>query len=877
MRKKSQKVEPKNPIYMPFKFSFLLCLPLLSVIAGCRQENTSTTPVHLRTEYLYEPIGIGTASPRFTWEYAANEKEFSASRSEIRVGTDPEDLQLYTPRMRFLPHTRYYWNVTVWDAAGRRQAPSEIATFETAKFATSDWSAAWITDRHDKACEPAPLFRQTFVCGKNLRQARAYVAAAGYYELFLNGQRVGENYLDPGYTHFDKRILYTTYDVTSLLHSGDNAVAAVLGNGWYNEQSVAVWNFHEARWRDRPRLLCELRLTYADGTVQTVATDGSWRTATGPYTYNNIYSGDRYDARLEETGWKEAGFNDAHWQPAVQTTCPAPRLTAQQMPGIRITEELKPVSVKAFSDRLYVYTFPKTMSGVCRLNVKGKRGTRLTLRYGELLKPDGRLEPGNIDVYYHPVKPEESFQTDEYILKGEGEESFTPSFTYHGFRHVEIESSEPVALTADNLTALFLHTAVTPVGTFACSDTLLNKIWEATMQSYRSNLHSIPTDCPQREKNGWTADAHVAVDLGLLGFDGITLYEKWLDDIHDNQRDSIGDISGIIPSSGWGYGDWPGPVWDAVLFIIPDALYHYYGDTRSIEKLYPTMQRYLDYLASKEQDGWLTFGLGDWVYWKSTTDNTYTSTAYYYLDHTLMARFATLTGHDPSPFQAKADQLKERINTRFFDPATGRYAEGTQTAQALALYLGLVPEGKEELVAAVLHEKVAANDYFLDFGLLGSKTVPAMLTRYGYVEDAMRMITKTEAPSWGYWVQTCGYTTLAETWTLSPEFRDASLNHVFMGDVAAWMMNQLAGINYDTHRPGFRHIRFTPHFVEGLDWARGEYRSVSGPVVSQWERKGTDVHLTVVVPAGCTAEIEAGGETRRVASGQHEWTFPGRK
>lgn len=862
---------------MSFKSSFILCLSLLFIVAACQRENTSTSPVHLRTEYLSEPIGIGTASPRFTWEYAGSEKGFSASRSEIRVGTDPENLPLYTPGMRFLPHTRYYWNVTAWDADGRRCAPSEIATFETAKFGASDWSAEWITDRHDKAYEPAPLFRKTFVCGENVREARAYVAAAGYYELSVNGQRVGENYLDPGYTHFDKRILYTTYDITSLLRSGDNAVAAVLGNGWYNEQSVAVWNFHEARWRDRPRLLCELRLTYADGTVQTVATDGSWRTATGPYTYNNIYSGDRYDARLEEAGWKEADFNDAHWQEAVQATSPAPQLTAQQMPGIRITEELKPVSVKAFSDRLYVYTFPKTMAGVCRLNVKGKRGTRLTLRYGELLTADGRLEPGNIDVYYHPVKPGESFQTDEYILKGEGEESFTPSFTYHGFRHVEIESSEPVALTADNLTALFLHTAVAPVGAFACSDTLLNKIWEATMQSYRSNLHSIPTDCPQREKNGWTADAHVAIDLGLLGFDGITLYEKWLDDIHDNQRDGIGDISGIIPSSGWGYGDWPGPVWDAVLFIIPDALYHYYGDTRSIEKLYPTMQRYLDYLAGKEQDGWLAFGLGDWVYWKSTTDNTYTSTAYYYLDHTLMARFAELTGRDPAPFQAKADELKDRINARFFDPATGRYAEGTQTAQALALYLGLVPEGKEELVAALLHEKVAANDYFLDFGLLGSKTVPAMLTRYGYVEDAMRMITKTEAPSWGYWVQTCGYTTLAETWTLSPEFRDASLNHVFMGDVAAWMMNQLAGINYDPARPGFRHIRFTPHFVEGLDWARGEYRSVSGPIVSQWKRKGTDVHLTVVVPAGCTAEIEAGGETLRVASGQHEWTFPARK
>lgn len=862
---------------MSLKPCFLFCLSLLSVLFGCRQSPVSVRPVNLRSEYLYEPIGIGTSAPRFTWEYAGEEKGFSPSRYEIRVGTEPDDLQPYTPHTSFLPHTRYYWNVSVWDARGRRCAPSEVATFETAKFASSDWTGTWITDRNDKHFEPAPLFRKTFTLAKNVRQARAYVAAAGYYELFINGKRVGENYLDPGYTHFDKRILYTTYDITSLLQSGENAAAAVLGNGWYNEQSVAVWNFHEARWRDRPRLLCELRLTFADGTTLTIPSDSTWRTATGPYTYNNLYSGDCYDARLEEKGWKEAAFDDAHWLAAVPAVSPTVQLSAQQMPGIRVTEEVKPTAVKAFGDRLYVYTFPKNMSGFCRLNVKGKPGTQLTLRYGELLKPDGRLEQGNIDVYYHPVNPGEAFQTDTYILNGEGEECFTPSFTYHGFRYVEVESTQPVALTADNLTALFLHTAVAPVGRFSCSDSLLNKVWAATMQAYRSNLHSIPTDCPQREKNGWTADAHVAIDLGLLGFDGITLYEKWMDDLIDNQRDSIGDISGIIPSSGWGYGDWPGPVWDAVMFIIPDALYHYYGETRSIEKLYPTLQRYLRYLASKETDGWLTFGLGDWVYWKSTTDNTYTSTAYYYLDYKLMARFAALTGRDPAPYQAKADELKARINARFFDPSTGRYAEGTQTAQALALYLGLVPEGKENLVASLLHEKVAANDYFLDFGLLGSKTVPAMLTRYGYVEDAMRMVTKTEAPSWGYWVQTQGYTTLAETWTLSPEFHDASLNHVFMGDVAAWMMNALAGINYDPDRPGFRHIRFTPHFVKGLDWASGEYHSVAGRIYSRWQRQGDRVHLTVVVPSGCTATVEAGGKNLEIASGCHEWSFPEEK
>lgn len=855
----------KTVLYISVFFLFFL---------GSCQSECKVRPVQLRTEYLCEPLGLGTSTPRFTWEYAGEENNFLPLRTEIYIGTDPDRLEPYREDMQFQSHTRYYWTVKAWDNQGRPCQPAETVSFETAKLASSDWSARWISDSHDAEFEAAPLFRKAFAVSRPVQEARLYVAAAGYYELFINGQRIGDHYLDPGYTHFDKRILYVTHDVTSLLKEGNNAVAAVLGNGWYNEQSVAVWNFHEASWRNRPRMLCELRLTYADGTVETVGTDASWRTATGPYTYNNIYSGDKYDARLEETGWKTAAFNDASWQPAVAVEAPAPLLAAQQMPAIRITEELKPTRMQAFNDRVYVYSFAQNMAGVCRLKVKGEAGTRITVKHGELLKPDGRLEQGNINVYYHPVKPDEIFQTDVYTLKGTGEEEiFMPSFTYHGFQYVEVESSQPIALNEGSLTALFLHTDVQPVGRFSCSDSLLNKIWEATMQAYRSNLHSIPTDCPQREKNGWTADAHVAVDLGLLGFDGITLYEKWLDDVADNQREGIGDIAGIIPSAGWGYGEWPGPVWDAVMFIIPEALYNYYGDTRSIEKIYPTLLRYLDYLKGKEKDGFLSFGLGDWVYWKATTDNEYTSTAYYYLDYTLMARFAALLGKDAEPYREKARQLKEQINRKFFDPATNRYAEGTQTAQALALYLELVPEGKEQAVADRLHEIVAANGYFLDFGLLGSKTVPAMLTRYGYVEDAMRMITQTEAPSWGYWVQTQGYTTLPETWTLSPEFKDASLNHVFMGDVSAWMMNQLAGINYDPARPGFRHIRITPHFVEGLEWAEGEYHSVCGRIFSRWQRTNGEVVLTVIVPAGCTAEVVADGKTQQIGSGKHTLTY----
>ncbi|MDH6358563.1 family 78 glycoside hydrolase catalytic domain [Parabacteroides sp. PF5-9] len=839
-------------------------------LTACQSENTQTVPVNLRTEYLKEPLGIETISPRFTWEYESVEDDFDISRSEICIGTSPDNLQPYTEGMSLQSHTRYYWNVTVWDQKGQKCRTSETSYFETAKLNPSDWTGQWITDNQDKEYEPAPLFRKKFALEKSVKNARVYIAAAGYYELFINGQRVGENYLDPGYTHFDKRILYVTHDVTSVLNEKENAIAAVLGNAWYNIQSKAVWNFETARWRDRPRMLCELRLTYDDGSVETIATDKTWQTATGPYTYNNLYSGDMYDARLEEEGWKTASFDDSRWEDATLTTSPAPLLVAQQMPGIRITEELKPVSVKKFNDQLYVYSYEKNIAGFTRLKVKGAPGTRVTIKHGELLKTDGRLEQGNINIYYHPEKPYEIIQTDMYTLKGTGEEEiFTPSFAYHGFQYAEVESSEPIEMTEESLTALFVHTDIDPVGSFSCSDPLLNKIYNATMLAYRGNLHSIPTDCPQREKNGWTADAHIAIDLALLGFDGITLYEKWMNDFIDNQREA-GDLSGIIPSSGWGYGKNIGPVWDAALFIIPNALYNYYGDTRCIEALYPTMERYLHYLETNEKEGFLTFGLGDWVYWKATTNNEYTSTTYYYQDNLLMARFAELLGKDATPYKEKAARLKQLINDKFFNAAAGIYAEGTQTAQALALYLDLVPEGKEKQVADNLRTAVANNNHFLDFGLIGSKTVPAILTRYGYIEDVMKMVTKTEAPSWGYWVETMGYTTLAETWTLSPQFRDASINHVFMGDISAWMVNQLAGINYDSTVPGFKHIRFTPHFVEGLDWVKGEYKSVKGIITSEWKRTGDKIELTVRVPAGCTAEVIVADRKVDLRSGTYQ-------
>lgn len=857
---------------------------------------TATNIDRIRCEYLKNPLGIDVATPRFTWEISAghNGKQ-TACRLNVatspqllkrgkadvwksrRVNTDISRMVYQGPALQ--AHTRYYWQVEVW--SNGRKLTSEVASFETAKLSITDWhDAKWISDTFDKEFRKAPLLRKSISLEeKNIKNARLYVSGVGYYEFFINGAHVSDRKLEPGYTHFDKRVLYSTYDVTSMLQYGENVLAAELGNGWLNIQSLSVWEFEKARWRMRPRMIAELRITYNDGTVQTIPTDRTWKTNSGPCSFNNLYSGEVYDARLVHKGWTTPGFDDKKWMPAIEVEAPAKILTSQQMPPIRVVREVKPVSMRKIDDYTYMYDMGENMTGVCRIQVQGPTGTCVTLAHGELIHDDGTLNQGNIEIYFkreknglpQHVDPFERIQTDTYFLSGNGMETYEPRFTYHGFRYVEVTSTRPLTLTQESLTGLCMHTDVESVGNFACSNEILNKLVEASCNSYLGNLFSIPTDCPQREKNGWTADGYVGMDYGLLFYDGITVYEKWMNDFIDNQRER-GDLSGIIPSSGWGYADWIGPVWDAALFIIPNNLYKYYGDTRAIEKMWDTCVRYLQYLETREKDGKLTYGIGDWVFYKAKTDTHFTSTAFYWLDNVLMAKFADLTGHDGTKYRTKADNLKELINNEWFDAEKKMYANGTQAAQSVGLALGLVPEEHAQAVADNLVRMIRDNGHQLDFGMLGSKFVPAMLVKYGYADDAYKMIIRPEAPSWANWIHR-GLTTLPETWVLDKDFKDASLNHAFLGDISAWMMNSLAGINPNPKKPGFAGIIIRPQFIKGISWAKGEYRSVRGLIRSEWKREGNQIELNIIIPANTEAELQLRDKSVALKTGKNQLTI----
>ncbi len=849
---------------------------LLCGVAGvmlqtaCDTENRREDVIaDAKCEYAISPINVDTQMPRFNWTYSGN-KGFVQHAFKIAVASEESKIEspdlwdsgeivsgipAYRMTDKGLLQTdkEYFWRVTAWNADSSMVITSGIEHFRTAFMNRSDWKAVWITDDKDKDAESAPMFRKEFDAGEEIRSARIYVSACAYAEVRLNGEKISNAFLDPGFTRYDKRNLYTVTEVADKLREGANVLSVVLGNGFYNEiHRLATWDFEKALWRNRARFVLELHIEHADGSISIVSSDGSWKTtADGPYVNNDIYSGDTYDARKEIAGWYNPGFDDTGLRNAVEVSDPSPVLVSQKMGQILPSEELAPVAIKNFGDTIHVFDFGKNISGLCRLEVEGKAGTELALAHAEILKADGRIEPGNINIYYYS-RPGYGFQTDRYILKGGGAEEWTPSFSYHGFRYVEVKSNVPMKLDANSLTAIHFHTAMESVGSFGCSNLLLDTLCNMARRTYCNNFMSIPTDCPQREKNGWTADAYLGQEVGLLNFDGILAYEKWLDDFVDNQKED-GSISGIIPSSGWGYADWIGPVWDAALFIIPYNLYLYYGDKTAIDKVWPVCKKYLEYLNSREDElGLVYYGIGDWLPFDTKTPTDYTSALFYRNDYFLMSKFAEILGEDASAYKAKEEKLRNAVNRKFYDPKTGLYATGSQTGQAVALYWGIVPDSEIPKVVSGLRDLVIRKDGHLDFGSMGTKTVLRMLTKYGMSDLAFEMATKDDHPSWLSWIHD-GLTTLPETWTMSPKFNDASLDHIFFGDICAWLVNDIVGIQKDDSIPGFGHIVLAPHFVKGLNYAKATYKSIRGEIKVEWHREKGQVIYKVSIPENTTA------------------------
>ncbi|WP_207532746.1 alpha-L-rhamnosidase [Desertivirga arenae] len=826
-------------------------------------------PGNLQCEHLENPLGIDANSPRLTWNLAGC-PDVSAQRSyRVIVGTDSnavvsgrgdvwesgtiesDKMKVLVPKDSLKPFTRYFWAVKVWDDKNRASDQS-IASFETGLM-SSNWQGSWITDANDINIKQAPYFRKSFNSPKKIKSAKAYIAAAGLYELYLNGQRVGNHRLDPMYTRYDRRTLYLTHDVTSLLKSGQNAIGVLLGNGWYNHQSTAVWFFDQAPWRARPKFCMDLRITFEDGTIETITSDNSWKTSFGPLIFNSIYTAEHYDARLENPDWNKAGFDDSKWKNVIYTSAPSTNIVSQQLRPIRDLQEIKAASIRKLSPTNYVFDLGRNFSGVSQIRLKGAEGTTLRLIHGERLKKDGHVDLSNIDYHYRPTDDKDPFQTDIFILSGKGEESFRARFNYKGFQYVEVVSDKPVELTKERLTAYFMHSDVPPLGSVTSSSELLNKIWQATNNSYLSNLFGYPTDCPQREKNGWTGDAHIAVETGLYNFDGITIYEKWLADHRDEQQPN-GVLPAIIPTGMWGY-DWAnGPDWTSTIAIIPWNVYLFYGDDQILEKNYENIKKYVNYIDSKSPSGLTDWGLGDWIPIKSESNKELTSSIYYYVDASILARAAKVLGkqEDHQKYSALAEKIRKAINAKFLNPQTGVYASGMQTELSAALFWGIVPDELKPLVAKNLAQKVEATGT-MDVGLLGSKTILNALSENGYADQAYKLASRETYPSWGWWIKN-GATTLYENWKIEGS-SDISLNHIMFGEIGAWYYKALGGIYPDPSAPGFKNTIIKPNFVAGLNAFEANHKGPYGTISSSWKRSGNHVIYNLTIPANSRATV----------------------
>ncbi len=706
---------------------------------------------------------------------------------------------------------------------------------------------------------PAPMFRREVALPVDVECAQAFVSGLGYTELYINGARIGDHVLDPVVTKYDQRVRFVRYDVTEHFQRGNNAIGVILGNGWYNCHTPDQWHFDKAGWRDYPKLLLEIRMTLANGEQRLIGSDLTWKVSEGAVRFDGLRNGETYDARCERPGWSEPDYDDVDWEGAVVVPGPGGLLQEQTTPPCKVIETLNPVSVQEIRPGVAVYDMGQNMAGWAQLCVSGEPGTEVVMRYGERLSDNGEVDQSQI---CHFVKEGEC-QTDRYILKGQEEEIWEPRFTYHGFRYVQVEGL-PDTPTLENLRGRVVHTAFEDIGSFACDNEDLNRVQECTKWSFRGNFVGIPTDCPHREKNGWTGDAHFAAEAGLMNFAVGSSYAQWLETMADTQRPS-GQFPGIVPSCGWGYNWGNGPAWDSAYVFIPWYIYLYTGDMMPIRQHYEGVKRYLDFCDSMASNAILSFGLGDWMSFdpEQKTPVALTSTAYYYAHTKMAAKFAELLGKrtEQNNYDAFAEEIKNAFNRTFYK-GDGLYADGQQTALAIALYQGLVEDTEKGAVVEKLVETVRAEDFKANFGVIGAKYVPRVLAENGHADAAYRLVAQPECPGWVRWIRD-GATTLRESWG------DVnSRNHIMFGDVSAWMYQYLAGIQPNAEMPGFKHTIIRPHFVSELDWVKSNYASPFGRIYSGWSRNGSHIDVEIELPEGTSGTfVRPDGESVELSAG----------
>ena len=889
----------------------------------------------LRCESRTDPLGVDAANPRLDWLITSARRGEAQTAYRVLVASSKERLdqgqgdqwdsgkvlsdqsiQVEYAGQPLAAATPYFWKVRVWDKDGLAGAWSAPATFTTGLFTQADWrSAQWIAFRPEEqwrahwdqavaaelkgtkpifpwltgqgrtiwehhaaarpAYDPSPLFRKEFVLDRPLRRATLYICGLGYCEAFLNGQKIGDQVLDPAWTCYQKRAFYVTHDLSARLRPGVNALGAMLGRGQFSPLCNDIWGLRRAAWVGQPRLIARLSIVFADGTTQDITTDSTWRTAGGPIIYDDTRHGEIYDARLAPSGWSAAGFDDRAWPTAAVVNARNP-LQAQAIPPIREFPALDPVRRLEQSGQVALFDFGRNLAGWARVTVHGPPGAKVLVDYAEVpfdpqLRgnlPGGRPAP----ALAHPDDPFRDLAThvrqqNGYILKGGGGETFSCHFSYKGFQFIRVTADDGVVI--DRVQAVPVHSDVATAGAFTCSNPLLNRIQRAVRQTFLNNFHSIQTDCPHREKQGWTADLYLTDQAAMFNFDLAAFYAKWATDLADTQ-DAAGGLGVVAPSCNYIVGG--STVWPAAMVCLPADLVAFYGDLRTVTRHYEAMKRFAKSSLKRQVPGKpeiISDALGDWA---SPLDQPaangdssvmvppegtalYGTAAHFRVVSTLadLARRLGKTG-DAREFDAWSKRIAAAFNREFFAAGQNQYHGAPtvgyrQSANAVPLAYGLVPlSARAAILGRLAHNVHVTRGDRLNTGFVGTPALLDVLA--GERPDlAYALATQTAYPSWGHMMRS-GATTLYETYG-----GDCSHNHPMYGCISAYFFGRLAGIRPDPAAPGFHHFLIQPAMVGGLTWVKAHYDSSHGRIVSNWQRESGRVTMEVTIPANSTATV----------------------
>jgi len=697
-----------------------------------------------------------------------------------------------------------------------------------------------------------PMFRKDFIVSKEIKNASINICGLGHYELWLNGNKVGDRFLSPGWTNYQKRRLYNSFDITKELKNGGNALGILVGNGFYNisreryRKLVIAYGY--------PTVIFRLRIEYENGSVEYIVSDESCKVASSPITFSSIFGGEDYDATREQVGWNNYGFDDSNWQDPVLIDDSIETLVPEEDFPLKFMQEFKPQRIFTSKTGRTIYDFGQNASGIISLKVKGNRGAQIRILPDELIDEDGNISQKSGGGPYEF----------NYTLKGDGIEEWQPSFTYYGFRYADVEIVEPanVDTKTEVLELKMLHTrnSAPEAGTFQCSDTLFNQIFELINWGIKSNMASVATDCPHREKLGWLEQTYLIGPSMHYNYNIHVMYSKIVNDMIDSQLDNglVPDIAPEYVPFERGFRD--SPEWGSASVIIPWQLYRWYGDKEMLERAYPMMIRYVDYLGSKSKSNILYHGLGDWFDLgprqpgeAQLTPRALTATSIYFYDLLTVAKIAKLLGRssDYEKYSGLANEVKEAFQQKFYDHETGLCSTGSQTSYAMALYTGVLPEQDKEKVFGNLIDSIEHNDYALTSGDIGYHFLVRVLSENGRSDILYKMNNRSDRPGYGYQLKK-GATSLTESWAA---LSNVSNNHMMLGHLMEWFYSGLGGIYQDANSIAYRDIIIAPKPVGDIKWVKCSYNSPQGIIRSEWERVENTFSLTIDIPESTSAKI----------------------